>query len=315
MNEALGDVSKGVFFDFVDRDKGFAQVEAGVFGPRGVALASYHITESQTVLPGAATHIQFERPLTGTIEKRHADTCLVANSATSILSSPADTDFAWRPRGQSMHCISMSLPVSVLQEFLVTAQHPYSIGTKFVEFGDSFAGRDTQFVELMSYLLNNFERMITWPKQGDFAESLLLETFVNMSTEAGFISAPETAGLRLESKGSTADERLVARAEDYIRSSYHEPLFMPQVAENLGVSLRKLQKAFSEQRGITPRQCLVKIRLEAARALLSEPGLRGNVTSVALDCGFVHLGRFSQAYVDTFGEHPSSTLSRTKLVH
>ena len=311
MNAALGDVSEGVFFDFADRRSGHAQVDAGVFGPRGVALASYHITESQAVLPGAATHIKFERPLAGAIYQRHGQTELAAGPATSILSGPGDCEMFWRPNGQVVHSISMSLPVSVLKNFLAMAGCPYSVGTEFVTFEGARAAQDAQFTELMSYILRHFARLVEMPRQGDLAEALLLETFVDMSLGVGFLNGPETAGVRRDPRRVSADACLVARAEEYIRANFHESLTMPQVAKEFGVSLRKLQMAFRERRGVTPRKYLSMVRLEHARMKLLRPGLRGNVTTVANDCGIVHLGRFSKAYLEAFGEYPLDTLYRS----
>ena len=37
-----------------------------------------------------------------------------------------------------------------------------------------------------------------------------------------------------------------------------------------------------------------------------------SVTTVALDCGVAHLGRFAQAHAERFGEKPSGTLTRAR---
>ncbi len=310
MNAALGDVSEGVFFNFSDCQDGSAQVKAGVFGPRGVALAAYQITEATAVLPGAATHIKFERPVSGTIAERHGDVELVANPATSILSSPGDCEMFWQPQARAVDTISMSLPVSVLTDFLVEGEHPFTLSNEFVTFDGAHAAKDVQFVDLMSYILAHFERFAAKPRQGALAEALLLETFVDMAGDIGFLQEPGTAGLRSRASGNCADIRLVTLAEDYLRTNFDQPLTMPQVARELGVNLRKLQMVFREHRRVSPRQYLTNVRLERAREKLLHPGPCDNVTTVAIDCGFVHLGRFSQAYLQAFGEYPSDTLAR-----
>ncbi|MBE1043174.1 helix-turn-helix domain-containing protein, partial [Escherichia coli] len=47
------------------------------------------------------------------------------------------------------------------------------------------------------------------------------------------------------------------------------------------------------------------------RACLEDPGCRvRNLTELALDFGFAHLGRFAEQYRRQFGELPSETLRR-----
>jgi AraC-like DNA-binding protein len=57
---------------------------------------------------------------------------------------------------------------------------------------------------------------------------------------------------------------------------------------------------------------LRKKRLAQARADLAAAAPGTTVTSVALDCGFTHLGRFSLDYAKEFGEPPSETLRRAR---
>jgi transcriptional regulator GlxA family with amidase domain len=81
----------------------------------------------------------------------------------------------------------------------------------------------------------------------------------------------------------------------------------------LGVSSRTLHRAFLRDYGMAPMSMLRRTRLRAARRLLQLAGPGITVTTVALDCGFAHLGRFSQEYSRQFGEAPSETLRCARL--
>ena len=100
----------------------------------------------------------------------------------------------------------------------------------------------------------------------------------------------------------------VRRAEELMRARFDEAPTMTDIADALNVSLRSLQIAFHEHRGLAPRAMLNRIRLEEARARLRAARPGQNVGSIALDCGFTHLGRFAISYRKAFGELPSETL-------
>lgn len=100
-----------------------------------------------------------------------------------------------------------------------------------------------------------------------------------------------------------------ALAPRHVRGLSH-PVRMSDIATEVGISLRSLQKAFVRQRGQTLTQFLRSARLELARKRLLA-GLSGaTVSSVALDCGFGHFGKFAGYYRARFGETPSQTLVR-----
>ena len=104
----------------------------------------------------------------------------------------------------------------------------------------------------------------------------------------------------------------VRMAEEFMRARSDEPLSMEEVAREVGVGLRSLQIAFLELRAMGPRDVLMRMRLERARERLLAAGPSESVTSIALDCGFAHLGRFPAAYRVAFGELPTETLSRSR---
>lgn len=109
---------------------------------------------------------------------------------------------------------------------------------------------------------------------------------------------------------SPAQARL-RRAVEHIHERAHLPLTPTDIAEAADLSVRGLQEAFQRGLGVTPLGYLRQVRLDRVHAELAEidPELT-SVADVAKRWGFAHLGRFSAAYVERFGEYPSRTLRR-----
>jgi AraC family ethanolamine operon transcriptional activator len=76
------------------------------------------------------------------------------------------------------------------------------------------------------------------------------------------------------------------------------------------VGERTLEIVFRESYGLTPVRYLKLRRLEGTRRALTRTE-HGNVTDVALEFGFWHLGHFAADYKALFGEAPSQTLRRS----
>jgi AraC-like DNA-binding protein len=103
----------------------------------------------------------------------------------------------------------------------------------------------------------------------------------------------------------------VRRAEEYMSANADHALTVQDVAAHVGVSVRSLHAGFQRYRGTTPMALLRDIRLERVRAELiaaRNSGSRTTVADIALQWGFLHLGHFSRAYSEKFGEQPSQVL-------
>lgn len=82
------------------------------------------------------------------------------------------------------------------------------------------------------------------------------------------------------------------------------------ICQAVDVSERTLQYAFRRYVNVTPMTYLRLCRLNRVQAALRQLDPDSTtVTTVALRYGFLHLGRFSADYKNTFGELPSETLS------
>ncbi|KRR00780.1 helix-turn-helix domain-containing protein [Bradyrhizobium valentinum] len=103
--------------------------------------------------------------------------------------------------------------------------------------------------------------------------------------------------------------RLVHNVEDYLAAAGARPVHVSELCAAFRVSRRGLHRAFHDVFGIGPVTFLRYKRLCAIHSTLKEssPG-KTTVAEVALQQGFVELGRFSQYYFALFGEYPSETL-------
>jgi len=97
-----------------------------------------------------------------------------------------------------------------------------------------------------------------------------------------------------------------------LKDSLEGSMTITDLCERMGVRERTLYLACQESFGKPPKRLLREFRLNAVRRHLSQPSELTDVTSVALQFGFLHLGRFSADYRNQFGERPSETLARAR---
>jgi AraC-like DNA-binding protein len=103
--------------------------------------------------------------------------------------------------------------------------------------------------------------------------------------------------------------RIVGKVEDLIEAGGLRPIHISEICGRLRVSRRTLHRSFHDAVGLGPIAFLRSKRLCAAdRMLRNSDPLRTTVTQVALENGFVNLGRFCGEYYSLFNEYPSRTL-------
>ena len=109
---------------------------------------------------------------------------------------------------------------------------------------------------------------------------------------------------------SSNRERLVRRADEYMRAGLGEPVSLLGLCREIGVSERTLHYAFQEVRGLSPMAYFRAVRLNAVRQELKAAAAdTATVRQIARRWGFWHGGEFAAAYRQLFGELPSQTLT------
>ena len=98
----------------------------------------------------------------------------------------------------------------------------------------------------------------------------------------------------------------------YIEERYSDAtLDIAEVCSVGFISKSSLQRAFAERLGMSPKQYVIKLRMNKALKLLIENKL--SIKEIALACGFPDEKYFSRAFKERFGHPPSQILGHISL--
>jgi AraC-like DNA-binding protein len=94
----------------------------------------------------------------------------------------------------------------------------------------------------------------------------------------------------------------LARAVHYMHDHYAQPLGTRRLAAMVGISHSQFERRFRRLFGVSPRQYLLRVRVNAACKLLAETA--GSVTDIALEIGFYDHSHFSRTFSRLMGVSP-----------
>lgn len=137
-------------------------------------------------------------------------------------------------------------------------------------------------------------------KAGRGAQELLIDLILS--------AMPNNYSERLNNQEQQLSPRHIRYAAEYIHSMARQKITLNNLVDASGVSARSLHAGFKKYYNVSPMSYLLNVRLDLARTALKKGSrLTTSVTRVAMNCGFVHLSRFSSTYNKRFGELPSET--------
>jgi AraC-like DNA-binding protein len=114
--------------------------------------------------------------------------------------------------------------------------------------------------------------------------------------------------------GRRKQEAIMRRFNRLMEEHWDEGLFIPEICERLGVSIRSFRMYCMDQFGMGAKRFLLLRRMHLVRRRLIEAkATQTAVTEIATEYCFWELGRFAVVYKLLFGESPSETLRRSPI--
>jgi AraC-like DNA-binding protein len=197
-------------------------------------------------------------------------------------------------------------------------------GSDCIIFGRS------HYIELSGVLNPGFEPTVSFSSLGEDVASLraFRRAIVSEIKDGGIGSGASRASdlitsmaIWLAHKSGQCDvsrvsfnprHRLVAkRTQAYLETNYAETIGIDTLCRESGVGVRTLQRCFRKYFDTSISEYLKIIRLDATRRSLMNADLKkDSVTTIAVEHGFTHLGRFSKQFHENYGVLPKQVLER-----
>lgn len=145
---------------------------------------------------------------------------------------------------------------------------------------------DTEFAK--GYLINKAEELIMLTFEH------ILRDLSNNNKEVNFIHE--------------ADLKIIHEAEKILIESEDENTKIIDIANQLSVGIRKLQRLFKAYHGTDMTSYRKQVRMEQARQMILQQNL--SITEVCYKIGYTSISHFSKIFKDYFGISPSSLLNK-----
>jgi LacI family transcriptional regulator len=162
------------------------------------------------------------------------------------------------------------------------------------------ASNDQFTCELVHPPLSSVE--IPWRRLGLEAGRLLERLIAGEPAPEPLLIGPSGIRTRRSTDFYRVSDPRVQRAVGFMRARLAEPIDIPAVARAAGVDRRALERLFRRQLQRTPKEVLTGMRVERARELLEQSGLR--VGEIAGQCGFARSEQLAAAFRRRFGKTP-----------
>jgi AraC family carnitine catabolism transcriptional activator len=117
------------------------------------------------------------------------------------------------------------------------------------------------------------------------------------------VRAPDAAQRPGADTAEEDADAIVTKISQLMAAHLEEPLTCRELARRVGMSLRQIERRFTQERGLTVLQHYRRIRVAKAHQLLQQTTL--SVIDVAIACGFSSPEYFSRVYRLQFGCLPS----------
>lgn len=287
-------------------DRRFNSTINALYG-RGLYLAYMEYgADVEIDAPAERGDYGFSIPFGGVMASTAAEDMVACTREETVLASPG------RPQRLFLAGDAQRLALSVQQDLVrrrlatLTGEEPKGV-IVFEPMLDLIAGAGAAIVASMQLIVAQQDQ-----GQDVFGDALREALFEETVLSTLLLYQPHSHRGLLEGRTRAPASRDVKRVIDFLQEHLDAPITLETLVAVAGVPGRTLNDHFRAFTGLSPMAYLRRERLRAVRRVLMAG--ETTVTAAALRYGVGHLGRFSGAYRQTFGETPSATLARAERV-
>jgi AraC-like DNA-binding protein len=274
----------------------------------GVSISRLAFQSEVTVHIEKVEQFMVQMPLTGRndVVLDGSSRLSLSNQTFSVINPGRSV---WQRRSRNCEMVLVRFDESHIAQCLDAQLKDLDIAarpSKPLEFATQMDTRDAggaTLLRLMSFLLGELSRndtLLCSPLASSQAGHLLMSTLL-MNQQHNYADL-------LYRPAREMPPRFMRDAKEWLHSNAHRAITVDDLARTLNISTRSIYAAFRRYLNQSPMDYLKDIRLGRAREQLISADDNTQVTSVAMDWGFTHLGNFSHDYRAKFGELPSQTL-------
>ncbi|CAH0145669.1 HTH-type transcriptional activator RhaR [Pseudomonas sp. Bi70] len=281
--------------------------QARIFRSHSTTLGTMEYGTDVRIGVEGASHLDsysLSLPLEGEQELIYLGSRIQSNRNVGVIVSP----FHSQELSMAGNCKKISVVIPrvtmrlALEEIL---KRPIEIPINFVPVMDAQAGASASWWRLIAHFVSDNEN----------SGALFDQTLFSRDIETSLVR-----GLILAQRNNYTDEiqesllgklpSYLLKAKNFMHENAREDIRLEDVESAANVSRFKLFDGFRRYMGMSPMAYLKKIRLSEVRKELLKGGRGVNISTVATEWGFNHLGRFASEYKKLFNEMPSATMHR-----
>ena len=254
------------------------------------------------------TDYWFLLPVHGCLEARMRKDAVDCDPRRGVLTDPSSTGQLVRSQTGCGRLNIILTEAAIRRQLGAMLGTPLTRSPDFEPAIDVTQGYGRRFAGYLRLVIEDCER------DGSMLSSpIMMQQFEQLVLTNLLLAHPHSYSQSLRRLAKLVASADVKRAIDYMESNLTAPIGLPEITAAAGVPGRTLLEHFRRYKGISPMGYLRRARFAKVREASRSAEPAENVTGIAMELGFSHMGRFSVEYRKRFGESPSETLRQCRV--
>ena len=271
------------YWTFVSDIPGLVESRSGLMVRAEPVVFDQYLKDYMIVVGGSGITADSWMPRVRAMQRKKNLVAILSDAATAYIRSLRNTE---------MDVTSHWRDVQILDE---TGSYP-NLSLKYAERASGIitSAGTSYTAELIVRLIKEF---VSHKQYAEIGSRLILQSVRDTQSEQ-----PKGESYLMNAFGPQ-----ISNALQIMEENVAEPMSTRDISDEVGVSVRQLERLFTSSFGISPARYFKKVRVGKAHALVTETNMK--LIDIALATGFNSVASLSAAYRTEYGKTPNKTRS------